>query len=75
MNEKTGGKYGDKIDQGVDKAKDGLDGLDGQDDDIANKAYVCRCEGREEISSPRGPSLCLGLSAATSKVAGWIGSR
>jgi hypothetical protein len=32
--EKTGGKYGDQIDQGVDKAKDGLDGLDGQDDDI-----------------------------------------
>ena len=36
VDEKTGGKYGDKIDLGVDKAKDGLDGLDGQDDDINN---------------------------------------
>ena len=34
VDEKTGGKYGDKIDQGVDKAKDGLDNLDGQNDDI-----------------------------------------
>jgi hypothetical protein len=32
--EKTGGKYSDQIDQGVDQAKGGLDGLDGQDDDI-----------------------------------------
>ena len=36
VDEKTGGKYGDTIDQGVDVAKDRLDGLDGQDDDIAN---------------------------------------
>ena len=34
VDEKTGGKYGDQIDQGVDKAKAGLDSLDGQDDDI-----------------------------------------
>ena len=34
VDEKTGGKYGDKIDQGVEKAKEGLDGLDGQNDDI-----------------------------------------
>lgn len=32
--EKTGGKYSEHIDQGTDRAKDGLDGLDGQDDDI-----------------------------------------
>ena len=32
--DKTGGKYGEQIDQGAEKAKDGLDGLDGQDDDI-----------------------------------------
>jgi antitoxin protein of toxin-antitoxin system len=32
--EKTGGQYGDKIDQGTDFAKDQLDNLDGQDDDI-----------------------------------------
>ncbi|MGY4772930.1 Rv0909 family putative TA system antitoxin [Kribbella sp. CWNU-51] len=31
---KTGGQYGDKIDQGTDMAKDQLDNLDGQDDDI-----------------------------------------
>ena len=35
--EKTSGKFGDQIDQGVDRAKDGLDGLDGQDDDITNE--------------------------------------
>jgi ABC-type transporter Mla subunit MlaD len=34
--EKTGGKYSDQIDSGVDQAKDRLDGLDGQDDDIDN---------------------------------------
>ena len=33
--EKTGGKYADKVDLGQQKAKDGLDGLDGKDDDIA----------------------------------------
>ena len=32
--EKTGGKHTDKIDSGVDKAKDALDKLDGKDDDI-----------------------------------------
>ena len=31
---RTGGKYADKIDTGSDKAKDGLDSLDGKDDDI-----------------------------------------
>ncbi|WP_457255650.1 antitoxin [Pedococcus sp. P5_B7] len=34
VDEKTGGKYGDQIDQGSDRAKDALDGLDGKDDDI-----------------------------------------
>lgn len=33
--DKTGGKFDDKIEAGVDKAKDALDGLDGQDDDIS----------------------------------------
>ncbi|MEU8226316.1 antitoxin [Kribbella sp. NPDC048915] len=33
-NEKTGGEHGDKITQGTDMAKDRLDSLDGQDDDI-----------------------------------------
>jgi hypothetical protein len=31
---KTDGKYSDKIETGVDKAKDALDHLDGKDDDI-----------------------------------------
>ncbi|MFL6061029.1 MAG: antitoxin [Marmoricola sp.] len=34
IEQRTGGKFDDKIDAGVDKAKDALDGLDGQDDDI-----------------------------------------
>ncbi|RZU16156.1 antitoxin protein of toxin-antitoxin system [Kribbella rubisoli] len=34
VDEKTGGKYGDKIDQGTDLAKDQLDNLDGENDDI-----------------------------------------
>jgi hypothetical protein len=36
VDEKTGGQYGDKIDQGVGVAKDQLDNLDGQNDDIAD---------------------------------------
>jgi hypothetical protein len=32
--DKTGGKFDDKIDTGADKLKDGLDSLDGKDDDI-----------------------------------------
>lgn len=31
----TKGKYTDKIDKGIGKAKEGLDKLDGKDDDIA----------------------------------------
>lgn len=34
IDKKTGGKYSDKITQGVDKAKSALDGLDGKNDDI-----------------------------------------
>ena len=34
IDDKTGGKYTDKIDTGVEKAKDALDGLDGKNDDI-----------------------------------------
>lgn len=30
INDKTGGKHADKIDKGVAKAKDALDGLDGK---------------------------------------------
>ena len=32
--DKTGGRFDDKIDTGADKLKDGLDSLDGKDDDI-----------------------------------------
>jgi hypothetical protein len=32
--EKTGGKHGRQFDQGADRTKDALDGLDGKDDDI-----------------------------------------
>ena len=32
--EKTGGRYTDKIDTGAEKAKDSLDSLDGKNDDI-----------------------------------------
>ena len=35
IDEKTGGRYADKVDLGQQKSKDGLDGLDGQDDDIS----------------------------------------
>ena len=34
--DKTGGKYTEKIDQGADAAKSGLDSLDGKNDDIAD---------------------------------------
>lgn len=34
LDEKTGGQYADKVDQGQAGAKDALDNLDGQDDDI-----------------------------------------
>lgn len=33
-NEKTGGEHGEQIAQGTQKARDGLDGLDGQNDDL-----------------------------------------
>ncbi|MBB6567586.1 antitoxin [Kribbella sandramycini] len=36
-NEKTGGEHGDKIDKGTDFAKDRLDGLDGENDDIEDR--------------------------------------
>lgn len=32
--ERTGGQYGEHIDTGADKVKDGVDSLDGKDDDI-----------------------------------------
>lgn len=35
LDERTGGQYADKVDQGQDALKNGLDGLDGQDDDIS----------------------------------------
>lgn len=34
VDERTGGQYADKVDQGQDGVKNALDGLDGQDDDI-----------------------------------------
>ncbi|GAA2487245.1 antitoxin [Terrabacter carboxydivorans] len=35
LDERTGGQYADRVDQGQDALKNGLDGLDGQDDDIS----------------------------------------
>jgi hypothetical protein len=34
VNEKTGGKHADKIDQATGKARDALDSLDGRNDDV-----------------------------------------
>ncbi|WP_299926243.1 antitoxin [uncultured Nocardioides sp.] len=34
VNEKTGGKHADKVDQARGKARDALDSLDGRNDDI-----------------------------------------
>ena len=34
VDQRTGGQHSDQIDQGVEQAKNALDGLDGQDDDI-----------------------------------------
>ena len=34
VDEKTGGQHSEQIDGGVEQAKNALDGLDGQDDDI-----------------------------------------
>ena len=34
VNERTGGKHADKIDQATGKARDALDSLDGKNDDI-----------------------------------------
>ena len=34
VNEKTGGKHADQIDQATGKARDALDSLDGKNDDI-----------------------------------------
>jgi MT0933-like antitoxin protein len=34
VNEKTGGKHADKMDQATGKARDALDSLDGRNDDI-----------------------------------------
>jgi hypothetical protein len=39
LDEKTGGKYTDKIDTGVRRTKDALDGLDGKNDDIGGPAH------------------------------------
>ena len=37
VDKKTGGKYAEKIEGGLGKAKDALDKLDGKDDDITNE--------------------------------------
>ncbi len=36
VDDKTGGTYSERIDTGADRAKDALDSLDGQNDDIAD---------------------------------------
>ena len=35
VDEKTGGEHADKVDMAQDKVADGLDSLDGKDDDLA----------------------------------------
>lgn len=56
INEKTGGKYADKIDSAVGKAKDALDGLDGQNDDIADETAPVPAEpaSPDDIVTPGG---------------------
>ena len=52
VNEKTGGKHADKIDQATGKARDALDSLDGKNDDIAPgppRPTATRC-------APRAPT-------------------
>ena len=34
VDDKTGGRFSEQVDTGAEKAKDALDSLDGQDDDI-----------------------------------------
>lgn len=34
VSEKTGGRFDGQVEQGADRLRDGLDGLDGQDDDF-----------------------------------------
>ncbi len=34
VSEKTGGRFDEHVDQGADRLRDGLDGLDGKDDDF-----------------------------------------
>jgi MT0933-like antitoxin protein len=38
IDERTGGKYRDKIDTGLAKTKDALDGLDGKQDDLPSSS-------------------------------------
>lgn len=38
VDDKTGGKYSERIDTGAEQAKDALDSLDGENDDIADEA-------------------------------------
>ena len=38
VDDRTGHKHSEKLDAGVEKAKDALDSLDGKDDDIADTA-------------------------------------
>jgi hypothetical protein len=38
VDDKTDGKYDNKLDAGVEKAKDALDSLDGKNDDIPDEA-------------------------------------
>lgn len=45
VDDKTGGKYDDKLDAGVEQAKDALDSLDGKNDDIP-----------DEVAEPRAPT-------------------
>ena len=56
VNEKTGGKHADKIDQATGKARDALDSLDGKNDDIPpGTARPDRPGGRGPTASPSSP--------------------
>ncbi|HET7475275.1 MAG TPA: antitoxin [Dermatophilaceae bacterium] len=57
--EKTGGKYRDKIDAGVDKVKSGLDSLDGQQDDFEAPS-AATTPGAPAATSPVTPASTAG---------------
>ena len=55
VDDKTGGKFGDEIDLGADKAKDALDGLDGQNNDISKQRWPSPTPPPARPGSPWSP--------------------